>query len=384
VKLTATKGGVSVPKSSSSRDARLRAADEGESLTDAAKERARISYKDLHIFTRQFSILMKANVPLLRIFEVLQTQAQNPKFRQILRDVQAALRQGGSLSEVLGQYPKIFSQMYLSMVHSGEVSGTLDKVLTRLSEFAEKESEIRSRVQAAVIYPLFLLLVGVGTIFVLLTFVMPRLMVVFDDLGTELPAITQVIMQTSEFCQAYWMWMLGGAGGIGIWLRTLGISEGQHKALDHFVIKLPILGQLVEKAEAANFLRSLELLYENGIPLFRAVSVATRTVSNRVVREALESVPGRLEGGATLASSLEEIPYMSSFVTNMISVGEETGQLGPAVREIATFYEQETDQVIKIATSLLEPFMILSIGVIVGFIVIAMLLPIFEIHALAQ
>ncbi len=358
--------------------------EEGVRLSFATRAKLRISHRDFTLFTRQFSILLKANVPLLRIFQVLQTQTQSEKFKLALRDMQTSLREGGSLSEVLGQYSRVFSQIFISMVHAGEVSGTLDKVLGQLALFSEKEAEIRSRVQSALIYPLFLLLVGIATIFILLTFVMPRLMGLFTDLGTELPLPTRLIIRVSKFCQAYWLIILGAVGALSAWLRTAGLSAGQKKALDRLMLRLPLVGRLIEKAEVARFLRSLELLYENGIPLFRAVEVAGYTIANAVIREEIEKIPTRLEGGSSLAKSLEGASYISSFVTNMVSVGEESGELGTAVREVASYYEQETDQFVKIATSLVEPFMILVIGVIVGFIVIAMLLPIFEIHVLAQ
>lgn len=353
-------------------------------VTPGPKGGVRVSYKDLNIFTRQFAILLKASVPLMKIFETLQSQASNKKFRQVLQDIQSALREGASLSNALGAYPKIFSQLYINMINSGEISGTMDKVLMRLAEFAEKEAEVRSRVQSAVVYPFFLLLVGIATIFILLTFVMPRLMGLFTDLGTELPLVTRVIIRVSKFSQSYGLWLLGFvAVGAGL-LRSRGLSQKQKASVDHFLIHLPILGSLIQKAETANFLRSLELLYENGIPLYQAVNIATRTVSNTAIRQELEKVAPRLEGGGTLANSLKEVVYMTEFVTNMVSVGEESGQLGVAVRETALFYEQETNQFIKMATSLLEPLMILGIGIVVGFIVIAMLLPIFEIHVLAQ
>ena len=270
------------------------------------------------------------------------------------------------------------------MVQAGEVSGTLDKVLIRLSEFAEREAEVRARVQGAIVYPLFLLGMGILTIFILLTFVMPRMIALFADLGTELPGPTRIVIVISNFCQHNWVWIVLTVSAISVLLRTKGLSKSQKRSLDLFALKLPIIGDLIKKAESARFLRSMELLYEHGIALYQAVAVANNTVSNQLVREELDKVPARLEGGATLAHSLAEVPYVSKFVTHMVSVGEESGQLGTAIAETASFYEQETNQMIKVATSMLEPVMILGIGIMVGFIVIAMLLPIFEIHVLAQ
>jgi type II secretory pathway component PulF len=360
------------------------AASETGALPSAVRGQMRATFRDVNIFTRQFAILLKASVPLLRIFEILQTQSRSEKFKMVLRDVQDSLRQGGSLSETLGQYPRIFSQIYVSMVNAGEISGTLDKVLMRLAEFAEREAEVRARVRSAFVYPAFLFLMGILTIFVLLTFVMPRLMGLFSDLGTELPGVTLFIIAISKFLQANWIWIALAAAVIAVVTRSRGLSPGQKRVLDRAALGIPMIGALLQKAETSRFLRSLELLYEHGIPLYQAVDVARRTVTNIVMQEELAKVPERLEGGATLARSLEEVPYISPFVTHMVSVGEESGQLGAAVRETAAFYEAETNEFIKVVTSLLEPLMILIIGVAVGFIVIAMLLPIFEIHVLAQ
>lgn len=343
----------------------------------------RIRHKDFNVFTRQFAILLKANVPLLKIFDTLQGQTVSTKFKAVLKNIQEQIRQGASLSEVLSRYPGIFTNLYISMVEAGEVSGTLDIVLTRLADFTDREAEIRSKIQSAMIYPLFLLGVGILTVFILLTFIMPRLMTVFKDLGTELPTVTQVVIQASQFCQSYWLILLIAGFAGGLILRTQAAAI-RRNILDGLLIKLPVVKDLVGKAEIAKFLRSLELLYENGITLYRAVEVSTRTLDNHLIRKEFQKIPERLEAGSTLAKSMEGIPYVTEFVINMVSVGEESGSLGSAVRETAGFYEQETNQVIKIATTLIEPFMILLIGTVVGFLIIAMLLPIFEIHVLAQ
>jgi type IV pilus assembly protein PilC len=217
-----------------------------------------------------------------------------------------------------------------------------------------------------------------------LTFVLPRLMGVFEDLGTELPAVTLFVMSVSAFCQRYWLYIIGAAVLIFTYFRTKGISTGQKKALDGVSLRIPLFGNLILKSEIEKFLHSLELLYENGISLHKAVEVAGRTVTNIVIQQELEKVPDRLRKGETLTASLAQVPYISDFVTNMVSVGEESGKLGEAILETANFYEKEAAQVVKIATALIEPVMILLIGGIIGFIIIAMLLPIFEISALAR
>lgn len=353
-------------------------------ISETALFRTRVKHTDFNVFTRQFAILLKANVPLLKIFGVLQTQTESLKFRKVLEDLQEQLRKGSALSEALRRYPRIFSQLFINMVESGEISGTLDTVLLRLAEFSEKESEVRSKVQSAMVYPLFLLAMGILTVFILLTFILPRLMVVFADLGTELPTMTLIVIKLSKFFQKYWLMIVAVVAVSSGLLRAKGLSEKQKKILDRLTLNLPIFGNLARKSEIARFLRSLELLYENGISLFKAVEIAAKTVSNRVIQIELEKLPERLRGGATLTQSLTGLPYISDFVTNMVSVGEESGKLGEAVQETASFYERESDQIIKIATTLVEPFMILVIGVVIGFIIISMLLPIFNISALAQ
>ncbi len=341
----------------------------------------KIRRRDFDILTRQFAILLRANVPLLRIFSVLQTQAVDPQFKMLLVDIQDKIRAGSSLSDALRNYPRVFSQLYVSMIEAGEVSGMLDAILVRLADFSEKEAEIRSRVQAALIYPLFLLGVGLLTVFALMTFILPRLMVVFQELDTELPAITKAVMAASHFLAGHWLPIVVGITGAILLFRTHKVSDAWKVFWDPLSLKIPIFGDLITKTETARFLRSLQLLYENGIPLFRAASVSARTVDNAAIRKSLEALPSNLQGGSTLTQSLQQIPYISSFVVNMVSVGEESGKLGDAVQETASFYESESAQVVKVATTLLEPLMIFFIGGLIGFIVIAMLLPIFEISA---
>ena len=348
------------------------------------KSKLQIKRRDFDIFTRQFAILLRANVPLLRIFTSLQTQTHSASFKIMLGDIQEQLRAGSSLSDTLRRYPRIFNQLYVNMIESGEISGTLDVVLIRLSEFSQKENEIRSKVQSALIYPLFLLVMGIITIFALLTFILPRLMHVFEDLGTELPAITKAVISASHFCQNNWLMIVGSVLVVVALSRTQGISKAQKKILDPMLIKIPIFGDLIKKSETTKFLRSLELLYENGIPLYKAVEVSARTVENIAIQDQLETLKAKLQGGATLTQSMQQVPYIGTFVTNMISVGEESGKLTEAIQETASFYEQEATQTVKIATALIEPFMILLIGGMIGFIVIAMLLPIFEISAGAK
>lgn len=342
--------------------------------------RIKIRRRDFDIFTRQFAILLRANVPLLRIFSVLQTQAADSQFKTLLVDIQDKIRAGSSLSDALRNYPRVFSQLYVSMIEAGEVSGMLDAILVRLADFSEKEAEIRSRVQAALIYPVFLLGVGLLTVFALMTFILPRLMTVFEELDSELPAMTQWVMAASHFLASYWLPIVVSMMILILLFRTRKVSDAWKAIWDPVSLKIPIFGDLIIKTETSRFLRSLQLLYENGIPLFRAATVSARTVDNAAIRKSLEALPGNLQGGSTLTQSLQQIPYISSFVINMVSVGEESGKLGDAVQETASFYESESAQVVKVATTLLEPLMIFLIGGLIGFIVIAMLLPIFEIH----
>ena len=344
----------------------------------------RIRSKDLAIFIRQLASLMKANVPILRAIDILHQQSANAELKRMLLEIKERIKEGNMLSDSMARFPKTFPLVFTNMIRSGELSGSLDRVLMRLADFAEKEEEIRSKVRSALAYPIFLACAGFVTVFILITFVIPRLVGLFHDLGATLPLITRILIKISYISSHYWFWGVGVAVAAGIVMRQKVFLEKERVFFDQLKLQLPLFAKLTIQSEIARLTRTLSLLYESGIPIFQAVEMAIATVDNRVIQREVSSIPAVLRGGATLGDSLRPLKNFPPFVINMVAIGEESGKLGESFAEIASFYERETDGLIKIMTTLIEPFMILVVGVIVGFIVVAMFLPIFEINVFVQ
>ncbi len=344
----------------------------------------KIGIKDLAIFERQMADLIDAGLPLLRALEVLQGQTENRRFKQVLAALADDVRSGMPLSEAMSKSPKIFNAMTVSMVRAGEIGGILHAVLARLADFSEKDQEVRAKVRAAMAYPLFLALMGIVTIVVLMLFVIPKLLPVFEEIGQSLPMPTQILLFISTVMRDYW-WVLGGILGLGavLFRRRLKTAEGR-LAFDQTKLKIPLLGPLFQKNEIGRFSRTLAALLGNGVPVLASLKIAADGVGNLLLREELRKVFEEVSRGKQLGECMKRSVLFPPFAVNMIAVGEQGGQLERALDKVADAYEKEVDRTVKTATSLLEPAMILIMGSLVGFIVMAMLLPIFSINLAAQ
>ncbi|MBN1586608.1 MAG: type II secretion system F family protein [Candidatus Omnitrophica bacterium] len=339
----------------------------------------RVPVRDIHAFTRQMASLLRAKVRVARALEILARESSNPQVRQMLAQVHEEVKGGRQLSEALGLYPKNFSRVYLNMVASGEKGGMLHTIMERLADFADREEEIRSRVRSAMAYPLFMAAVGAVTIFVMMAFVMPRLVGLFAESQQALPAATQVLIQISQFLKLYWYWVLLGVCGLGIAGYRYWEKFGhRNPVLARFLLALPGLGAVLIQREMARFCRTLGTLVQNGIPIRDAVDATVPTLGNCALEQALSGVRGELDRGATVAQSLGKVSYFPGFVISLIGVGEEAGDVGSSLLEVASNYEKRLDEQVKILSSLIEPLMILVVGLVVGYIVMAMLLPIFD------
>jgi type II secretory pathway component PulF len=275
-------------------------------------------------------------------------------------------------------YPKYFPPIMLAMVRTGEDSGTLDTALLRVAEYRQRQEEILARVRTAMAYPVLMALVGAGTIIFMFTFVIPKLSGLFNNLGSKLPLPTQILMSISHAMQNRVAWIIVGAlvAGIALYLRAR--PNDARRLWSRFSLKAPALGDFVLKADMARFARTLELLLKAGIPILRAIEITTPVLSNDILRSEMKKMHEGITAGGTFGQSLAKSREYPLFMTNLVTVGEESGKLDEAMDEIARFYERETDEAIKVLTSLMEPIMILVMGAIVGFIVIAMMLPMFE------
>lgn len=345
----------------------------------------KIKAKDVDAFTWQLASLVKASVPILRALTLIAQQTENQNLQSVVEDLKAQVKDGKTLSEAMRQYPRLFNNLYLSMVKSGEQGGVLDEVLYKVAEHREKEQKLRRKIQSAMAYPLVMLFVGIGTVFIMLTFFMPKFVGIFDRMRRELPLPTKTLIAVSNFMSEHWMWFIFGFAFVFIIFGRVRPSSKKKFFFDMIKLHTPLVKQFVRDAEIAKFCRTLGMLLKNGLPVYDSLALATRTLDNDVLRKKLE-VTGKeiVNQGVTLSASLNKAKVFPNFAINMIAVGEEGGRLEESLNGVAEAYEKEVEQAIGIMTSLLEPLLILTIGGIVGFIVFAMLLPIFDIGVMAK
>lgn len=344
----------------------------------------RISVTQRGLLIRQFASLIRSQVPLLRTLRILEEQAMHPTVRQLLRAVAELVQQGRTLSEALATQPQLFPPLEVSLIRAGEVSGMLDTILDRLADRAEHDQLLRSRVQMALAYPVFVGLVGAATVAFLLTIVMPKLFRLFDGLGAALPWPTRLLVAISQVAVQPWLWglLLGVAAALSALWRWR--ARQLRAVVDRLALRLPLVGPLLIQMEFARFARSLGLLLEHGVPILQAMEVAIPVVGNGVIQGQLAQVPAGLKGGGSLVQGLSTLPVATPFLINTVAVGEESGKLAEALTEVATFYEREVDRLLQLCATLLEPAMILAVGGVVGFIVMAILLPIFELGSVIR
>ncbi len=344
----------------------------------------RIRRRDITVFTRQLADLLEAGLPLMRVLEVLWEQTENRRLQEVLASLATQVKEGKSFSEALTLYPKIFSNLYVNMVKSGEVGGMLSEVLARLADFGENDEELRAKVRAALAYPILILFVGMATVAVLLIFVVPKLVSLFQDVGQILPLPTRILIELSQGLVHYW-WVVLSMVVLSVFLLRRGrLSRRVRLAIDGVKLRIPVWGPLIKKVEIANFARSLATLLSHGVPILQAMQVVVQATENELLRDEFERIGEQLKGGTTLSQEIRRGRMFPALVTNMVAVGEEAGNLDRSLFKIADTYEREADRAMKLMTTLVEPVMILVMGSIVGFIVIAMLMPIFQIDLLAR
>lgn len=336
--------------------------------------------KDLVVFTRQFGTMINAGLPLVQCLEILSTQSENKVLRETVGEVKGQVEGGSTFSDALKRHPKVFDDLYVNMVHAGEVGGLLDTILTRLAKHIEKAMKLKAQIKSAMVYPSAILGVAGIVITVLMIWVIPVFEKMFKEMSggkMGLPAPTQLVIDTSNAFQSYWWVLLGIVVGCIVGIKKYyGTPQGR-MAIDKFLLKVPIFGDLIRKASVAKFTRTLGTLLSSGVPLLDGLTICAKTSGNKVIEEALINARVSISGGKTIADPLTESQVFPKMVTHMIAVGESTGALDAMLSKIADFYEDEVDQAVASLTSLLEPMMMVFLGVIIGFIVIAMYLPIF-------
>ncbi|MBL7072083.1 MAG: type II secretion system F family protein [Candidatus Omnitrophica bacterium] len=338
----------------------------------------RLEKREVILFTRQLATLLRTGTSISTSLTTICTQTQNKKFRTILEDVTGSVHSGTSFSESLSKHPKVFSELFVSMVKVGEAGGMLDNVLERLATLGLQELEMSSRIKSALVYPIVLVVVAFVVVNFLIVGVLPKFVDIFRATGAELPMVTQVVLTVSHIMRKYWLLFMIMLGAGIAWFRAyISKEEGMFK-FHLFVLKVPIFGDLFSKIQVSRFCRILSTLISSGIPLLQALGVVEKTVGSVVIRRAIQKIREAISQGNPIVNQFKESGMFSPMVIQMIATGERSGKLDQMLEDVASFYDPEIEYTIKNLTSLLEPFMLLTMGIMVAFIALSVLLPIFN------
>jgi general secretion pathway protein F len=340
----------------------------------------RITTKDVMLFTQDLYALLEAGLPVDKALSILINVAEKVKFRDVIYGILKNVEGGNSLSEALAKYPAIFPKLYINMVRAGETGGVLPAVLERLGSFLETSQDLKEYITSAMVYPLFLVFVGGISIIIMLAFVVPKFAVIFSDMGQAMPGSTQVLLAISHGIRAYWWIIIGVIVAIVFGIKKYIKTPKGRMATDRFKVNAPVTGNLVRSVEVARFSRTLGTLIHSGVPILQAMVLVREIITNQVIAKSLESVYDRVKEGENLSVPLLQAGIFPPLAVSMIAVGEETGNLDTMLLRVADNYEKTVRNMIKRFVNLLEPAMILAMGLIVGFIVISMLLAVFSMN----
>jgi general secretion pathway protein F len=340
----------------------------------------RITGGDLMLFTQDLATLLAAGLPVDKALSILIDITENTRLKRIGQDILKAVQGGSYLSDSLAKHPKVFSKFYVNMVRAGEAGGVLEDVLSRLAIFLESSQELKDFIKSALVYPIFLVLVGGISIIILLTFVIPKFAIIFSDLGATIPLSTRILLALSELIRGFW-WLIALVAALGAYAakRYLQTPEGR-KAFDRIQMQLPVFGNLVKNVETARFSRTLGTLIKSGVPILQALSLVRDIISNVVIARSLDDIQERVKKGDRLSKPLLQAGFFPNMAIQMITVGEETGRLDEMLLKVADNYEKVVRSMVKRLISFIEPAMILTMGLLVGFIIISMLLAIFSVN----
>ena len=339
----------------------------------------KVTDKDVTLFTRQLSTMMKSGVPLLQAFEIVGKGHNNPAVSKLLSDIKSDVETGSSLSVAFRKYPLYFDALYCNLVNAGEQAGILDDLLDRLASYKEKIQAIKSKIKSALFYPISIIVVAFLITAVIMIFVIPAFKDLFSGFGADLPAPTLIVMGISDFFVSYWWAIFGSVGG-GVWFffYTWKRSEKMQSSMDRLMLRLPVFGELLRKATVARFARTLSTMFAAGVPLVDALDSVAGASGNRVYYEATKRIQSEVSTGTSLTVAMQNADVFPNMVLQMVAIGEESGALDSMLSKVADFYEQEVDDAVEALSSLMEPVIMVVLGTLIGGLVIAMYLPIFK------
>jgi type IV pilus assembly protein PilC len=342
------------------------------------EKKQKVTDKDIVVFTRQFATMIGAGLPLVQCLDILSSQCDNKTFGRLIGEVKMDVESGTTFADALKKHPKVFSSLYCNMVQAGEVGGALDTTLIRLAAQLEKAAKLKSQIKSAMVYPTAIVGVAIIVVSVLLVFVIPIFAKMFTDFGGTLPAPTQFVIGVSEFMQSYIIFIIAAAGGAIYALKRYYATAGGRIQIDTLMLKLPVAGDLIRKISVAQFTRTFGTLLQSGVPIMEGLEIVARIAGNKIVEQAILSARASVGEGKTLSEPLGKTGVFPPMVVQMINVGEATGALDVMLGKIADFYDEEVDAAVGALTALLEPMLMVFLGTVIGFIVIAMYLPIFK------
>ena len=344
----------------------------------------KVKDKHLAVYTRQFSTMVDAGLPIAQCLSILSEQSDSKPLRDVTSKIAREVEGGATLAESFRKYPKVFNDLFTNMLQVGESGGVLDVVLQRLSVYIEKAAKLKSKVKGAMVYPITIISVAVLVIVFMMIFVIPTFAKMFEGMGAELPLPTAIVMWLSEFTQKYILVMVGVGAGVVYAIKRYYNTEQGSSVIDAFLLKVPVIGMLIRKVAVARFTRTLGTLISSGVPILEGLLITARSAGNRVVEKTVMQARTAVTSGRTLSEPLKGSTVFPPMVVHMINVGENTGALDQMLSKIADFYDDEVDTAVSALTALLEPIMIVFLGVVVGGLVVAMYLPIFRLVTLIK
>lgn len=338
----------------------------------------KVKEKDLVLFTRQFSTMIDAGLPIIQCLEILRDQTENKAFRKVLRALKKDVEEGATFSEALRKHPKVFDQLFVNLVAAGEAGGILDATLTRLAAYLEKVASLKKKVRGAMTYPAIVVAIAVIVIAVILIYVIPVFAGLFRDAGVALPTLTLVVMNLSDFVKNYIHWMILGVVMLGFLFQRFRKTPRGRDLTDRIFLKVPVFGMLIKKVALARVTRTLGTMLGSGVPILESMELVAATSGNTVIEKAVRQAQQAVSQGKTLSEPLSESGIFPPMVIHMVSVGEATGALDSMLAKVADFYDEEVDATVEALTSLLEPMLIVFLGVTIGGLLVAMYMPIFQ------
>jgi type IV pilus assembly protein PilC len=338
----------------------------------------KVKLKSMVVFSRQFATMIDAGIPVVRCLDILETQTKDEALKPAVAQSKKDVKGGLSLTEAFGKHPQVFSRLYVNMVRAAETGGILDQILDRLATFLEKEDEIKSKIKSAMIYPILVLIFASLMIVALFIFVLPRFKEIFLSMNVEMPIATKMLFAGSSFMRGYWYILLGVGIGAYVAYKSYAKTEKGRFKVDGIKLKIPVVGELIQKMAISRFSRTFATLIASGVPMMRSLEIVGDTSGNTVIAKAVENARTSIREGQKISSPLAQSGLFPSMVTHMIDIGEETGRLSDMLIKVSDFYDQEVDNAVKALTSMIEPCLIVVMGGLVGFIAISIMAPIFK------